>query len=216
MELGHIIDETATIKGVDIETVYDKCEKWLIKIGANVEKSDKPISIQAIHRKLMDFRWGWIRGSDISIQRQPSLRVLDMKKIIKIEFEKEKNDVILHIFIDPWSIISGLDRFEKSKSYWLKFVGDLLQYLGIELEKHQLQYYYKRDLFINKLQGQQRQLFLSFIPAVVFLALVLIPQDFFSMFIFTGLVIYSFLVIPYEWNNLKKINNKYRELFPDS
>ena len=216
MEPEHVIDEHATIKGADIEKVYDKCEKWLIEIGANVEKSDKQISIQAIHRKPMDFRWGWIRGSYSSIQRQPSLRVLDMKKIINIEFEKEKDDVILHIFIDPWSIISGLDRFEKRKSYWLKFVGDLLQYLGIELEKHQLQYYYKRDFFINKLKGQQRQLFLSFTPAVVFLALVLIPQDFFSMLFFTGLVIYSFLVIPYEWDNLKKINNKYRELYPDT
>jgi len=95
LEPEHVIDEHATIKGADIEKVYDKCEKWLIEIGANVEKSDKQISIQAIHRKPMDFRWGWIRGSYSSIQRQPSLRVLDMKKIINIEFEKEKDDVIL-------------------------------------------------------------------------------------------------------------------------
>ena len=145
----HIIDETATIEGADIENVYNECVEWLKEINAVIEEVIKPLTIKARQEKSGNPRWGWLHTQDMIIWNFPSTDVLDMKKNITIILEKQENDVLLRIRIDPWSRINGLDSFQNRRSIWLKFVGDIIQRLGVELDRTRLQYYYSSEWYTD-------------------------------------------------------------------
>jgi len=137
LEPEHIIDETVTIPGADIEKVYDDCLVWLKKIIAyRINDSEKFNRILAEHTGLTRFRSSGIP--------------FDYAKHIEIILRQNCENVEVHVFMDQAYPKSPIDRYEKRRIFWKSYVGDLWKHLGVKLGNEEMQYYYPRIYFKEK------------------------------------------------------------------
>ena len=215
--LNNIVDENLLVKNRSIEEVYYHCLEWFDDIEARIEEKRVPEYIRAFHYKLADPRWGWIHGKYINIIRSPSLRIVNFEKIIEIQLKKNNNDTWVHITINPRDKILGLNSYKNRSKHWLKFVGDLGQFIGAEITPVQLQHYYNVSYF-NGLRKEQRiQMFLSIMFTIIILiwALYFIPNVLIYQIVAILMFIYSCIVIIFEWYNMKNIEVRYKEIHLD-
>lgn len=124
MESEYIIDETATIKGADIEKVYDKCISWLKIKKAKIVEEKRPNFVKALHG----------RGEGIWAQ--------DTGKFFIIELvQKYDYTVIVKFQIPP------LKWLLKSKKYfyhfwWYQYIEELWTHLGVTINETYLKRLY--------------------------------------------------------------------------
>jgi hypothetical protein len=118
MEPEHIIEETATIPGADIEKVSDDCIDWLKKNRAEIINIEKPWLIQANHR----------RGLDLALTTPE-----DWHKNISIKLEQLGDDVKVHLLMDT-PRTSRRNHVRKVKSYWPLLVENLWRTIGVEID----------------------------------------------------------------------------------
>ena len=215
--LNNIVDENLLVKNRSIEEVYYHCLEWFDDIEARIEEKRVPEYIRAFHYKLADPRWGWIHGKYINIIRSPSLRIVNFEKIIEIQLKKNNNDIWVHITMNPINKILGLNSYKNRSKHWLKFVGDLGQFIEAEMTPVQLQHYYNVSYF-NGLRKEQRiQMLLSIMFTIIISiwSLYFIPNVLIYQIIAILIFIYSCIVIIFEWYNIKNIELRYKEIHLD-
>ncbi len=130
MEPGHIIDETATIPGADIEKVYDDCEKWLkTKLNASINEYKFPKYLRAYHslreHSVGDFKF--------------------YGKIISLSLEKEADNVLVNIIMDEPDENPFLHGYENRRRAWFFWVEHLWKYLGVEIDDSMLERWYSPE-----------------------------------------------------------------------
>jgi hypothetical protein len=118
MEPEHIIDETTTIQGTDIEKVYNNCIEWLKKNRADITLMEKPIFIQANHQR--------------GLYLAPTTPE-DWYKNISIKLEQNGDDVNVHLLMDT-PRTSRRNHVRKVKSYWPLSVENLWHNIGVEID----------------------------------------------------------------------------------
>jgi len=124
MEPEHIIDETATIQGADIEKVYDDCVGWLQLIKAIIREENKPSSIRAFH----DYVDPLVSGSDIQWNWHPK----DYPKYIVIKFNKTDSAVNLRFIIEKPKGFFTQASISKYRRWWILLFIGLLKHLNID------------------------------------------------------------------------------------
>ncbi len=199
MESEHIIDETATIQGADIEEVYDDCVIWLKKIRAEINEQTYPVYLKAHHD-----------GTNIS---EGSSTPVDWPKNIMIDMQKHIDDVIIRIRID--SIELSSHKIRKSHYYWLLIVEDLLRIFFNNMNPIMKQLYDNENgeqLYKDLKMGVIKRFALTIIPS---LFLIIGGPSFYKI---AG-ILYFVVFFRIGWSSIGKdfirIREYYSQLTPD-
>ena len=147
MEPEHIIDETATIQGADIEKVFDDCVEWLLKNRADITLMNKPILIQANH-----VRGTWFEPTTPD----------DWYKEISIRLEQLDDDVSIHLLMD-FSEMGSSTNVRKVKSYWPLIVEKLWRHIGVDISRELLLDLYPISVLEFTLNDFKKELIMTYI-----------------------------------------------------
>jgi hypothetical protein len=129
MEPEHIIDETATIKGADIEKVYDDCVSWLKKKRYRMTQNHKPRFIQA----------NYVTTFSTSPE--------DWDKNITINLKQTEAEIEIHLLIDaPHK--QGRTRDRRANAYWRFVVEKLWKFIGVEISRELLVSIYPQTILV--------------------------------------------------------------------
>ena len=150
MEFEQIIDETATIQGADIETVYDDCLAWLKKNRADITLMEKPTLIQANHR----------RGLYLEMTTPE-----DWHKEISIKLEQLDSDVNIHLLMG-FPQKGSRTNLKKITSFWPLMVENIWDYIGVEISKELLINLYPVSVLEFILDHVKNNVIMSFIALV--------------------------------------------------
>ena len=182
MALEHIIDETATMPGADIEDIYDRCLQWIQTIPIHDLETTRSHSIQAHHK---------VRASS-------SVSIMFQHKKFTINLSEQGNNIEIHINI--YKIPNFFDPPLKEKRnlyqmYWIDYVAHLWKYLGVDLRIYDLKRFYPIDN-IKKRMIKRQNLYKSvgFSWLVIFLMAVLVDDGtpvLYRISLIFGLVIVS-------------------------
>ena len=143
VEEENVIDEVLFTE-LDVNTTWLKSKTWLTNIRAEIE-SEKPYeSIKAFH--LVKHYYDENAHPRKRSKEGPKI---DWSKNIVIETNQEGQKTKIHVIIDPPYKKEPWHNFKGRRKIWLKFVGDLANYLGIRLDRTQLKYYYQDEYYRN-------------------------------------------------------------------
>ena len=206
MKPEHVIDEHATIKGADIEKVYDDCLAWLNKIHANIIIQKRPEFIKAFHlppdmlTQVIDVEyWNW----------HPK----NWEKNIDLFFYKIDDQVRVRLIIERPEGFHTKAAIEKRRRWWVILVLDLYKSLNIEVDSS-----HKKKFFsVTNLRKMKSDILHSF-SLPLFGSLVMLVWGFHSIltderigYLFILAAVYIPLRVIYE-NFL--IQKRIRELYP--
>jgi len=138
MEPEHIIDETATIQGADIDEVYESCLEWVKSIRADVCEKNKPSFIKAEHRLYTVFPFGIYPNPHIDWIIL-NIHLTQEKKILH-EIFQDYPDVKVEVKIP--NIQHNTKRRLPRYVRWYQVVEEFWNYLGIDLDDEVLRRYY--------------------------------------------------------------------------
>jgi hypothetical protein len=132
VESEYVIDEQATIRGADIEKVYDECVSWLKTIRARIKEQDRPYFLHASHLERFDGR---------------TKRTL---KRIHIRLSQRHESVMVSLIIDApegITLTKSQRMFERYRLSWGDYVEGLWRSIGVEMNPHvERQIYRYEDL----------------------------------------------------------------------
>ena len=195
MELGHIIDDTATIKGADIEKVYDDCVIWLSRYGANILKENRPNLMKAYHKGARAFHEDWSKNITISLQQS-------------------KEDVCIRIVIDHGSSLTLRENvYEDLRRSWIKIVEDLWGNIGVKMDDQIIEHLFPKST-LEKIINDHRQRVLFFVFVLMF--------GFFIILVYPPVaiqasipIVFIIIIIIGEAQKISFYKKRLRELYPD-
>jgi hypothetical protein len=206
MEPEHIIDETTTIEGADIEKVYDDCIDWLKSIKGVIREWNRPSLIRVYHNYLdplvsdTDTGWNW----------HPK----NLAKYIVITLTEQDRAVLLRFIIERPRGFFTQEAVDKYRRWWILFLVGLFKHLKLDEDlARSRQYISKSNL--EKMRGDIRRAFLlpflfSLIMGVVGIYLLMNGDSVGAIFMIGGLFVP--IRVLYEDHQLKK---RLQELYPD-
>jgi len=188
----HIIDEQATIKGADIEEVYDACLSWLASLKARILEQKRPNFIKAQH------------GSG---RRE---RVQKHGKIFLIRLSSKGKDIVIDLKIPPISWIPS-QKSPVYPIYWTEFVENLWRHVGVPISDDLLRRLYplknlRRMIYDN--------LVTIFTMVILFGLGIYISQFGPSWLVVLGVTGLLATTHP-SFLDALKLRNKLKELYPD-
>ena len=177
----NVVDETLMIK-YNLELSFLKCKSWFNHIGAEIKHEEYPDTIQAFHVvKYWHDEWADPKKRSFEGPKR------DWSKNIELKFIEEGEYTRLRVVINPSYDLKSWHNVEERRVIWLSFVGKLATYLGVEMDKSQLQYYYQKKYFNDQYK--------------YFIYHALIPQ------LFSLILVYYASIIYIQINSLKIIKN---------
>jgi len=198
-EPEHIIDETATIRGADIEKVYNDCVNWLNKIQATIKEQDNPFFLHATHIELF--------GGQFT-------RVI---KWIDIRLSEGHESVIVNIIIDPpkgLTLTRRQRRLEQYRLSWNAYVKDLWKSVGV-LDPYIERQLYPYEVLENQVSKMKRNMFVVAGITLIFIFMVFsgISPDVSN--ILSGAILLNLYLVFRLYLSMSKIKNRILELYPD-
>jgi hypothetical protein len=204
----HIIDERATIKGADIEKVYDECVSWLKNINATQIENDRPEFIKAIHNPGMT-----PREPRVSITYW-ALYPRDWKKTIEINLETNEGQVNLRASIGLPTGFFTSAAIEKRRRWWIMLVLDLFEHLHLDVDNSQKRAFFPYMNLRYMITDIWSSFALPLIGSIIFWVwgyITITNNDNFGYFLLLAGVIGPIRVL-YHDNEIRK---RIRELHPD-
>jgi hypothetical protein len=201
LEPEHIIDETATIEGADIEAVYDRCVSWLKRTRSNISQVDKPKLIHA------NFNSVEARSPD------------GWSKNITIELEKVDDAVCIHLLMDSPEKLSR-EFVIRAKAYWPLMVEKLWRFIGVEIRGELLLTLYPITVLEFILDDLRYNLLMSFFvlssPLLLGIVLGISRYEYLDMRYILGLLLMVFLILMWVGGlQYYQVRTLLRELYPD-
>jgi hypothetical protein len=203
MDPEHIIHETATIEGADIEEVYVKCKDWLQSVDAYILDESKPHYIKAVHRRNIMKNSAEIKFFQITITSEESpFPEVSPPANTKISFKINRS--------------IGYRRWHLP---WFEYVEQLWKHLGVPTNNETLAHLYPRKYLIPLEKDARNQyLMLMAIASILTVIAILFIQR--NLILSTGLmtltVIGFFIVIlPYR-NKSRHYKTMIQELYPEN
>ena len=206
MDPEHIIDETASIQGADIEKVYDECVEWVKSIKGVIREENRPSLIRVFHRYVdplvsdTDTGWNW----------HPK----NLAKYIVITLTEQDRAVHLRFTIERPRGFFTQEAIEKYRRWWIPYLVDLFNRLKLD-ENFNLSRQYISKSNLEKMRSDIRREFLlpflfSLIMGVVGIYLLMNRDSLGALFTIGGLFVPIRVI--YEDQQLKK---RLKELYPD-
>ena len=201
MEPEHIIDETVTIRGADIETVYDDCLSWLKKKQATIKQEDKPFYLQATH---IEHHGG---------------RFIRVFKWIDIQLTEAQASVTINIKIDPpegITLTRSQRRLEQYRLSWKTYVIGLWRNIGVEFNQNVERQVFSYELLENQVTSINRRIYLMIGLTLLFLtgrSLSGISSE--VSRILSSFTVMNILVLIALYYQMMKMKKRVRELYPD-
>ena len=208
LEPEYVIDEQATIRGADIEKVYDDCLVWLKKIHANIIIQKRPEFIKAFH--LPPEMLTQVAGEAEFWNWHPK----NWEKIIDLFFYKINDHVRIRFIIERPEGFHTEAAINKRRRWWVILVLDLYKSLNIEVDSS----HEKKFFPFNNLRKMKSDIWRSF-TLPLFGSLVMFVWGFHIIhsdssigYIFILAAVFIPIRVIYE-NFL--IRKRMRELYPD-
>ena len=200
MDPEHIIDETATIKGTDIEKVYDDCASWIKKrASTQILTQSRPTHLKArSHIRPNSGLWArWM--------------------LLELSLKKEETNTIIMVKMTPEKLSPF--TFDLHRLDFPKTLEALWKHLDIEIDDIMLRRLYPYSELIGEITWLRPLYVVSIVPFLLGLSLFL--SDFNSQkfdenfFIIISLFCLGFLNLLVAYRKRKNILIKLRDIYPD-
>ena len=194
LEPKHIIDETVTIEGADIEKVYDDCVTWLSGLGAEKLEEDYPSFIKASHKGDRPY-------------------YEDFGKLITISLTHDNGNVVIRVVMDEREKTLFFGGIENRRRSWLKIVELLWKHIGVVLDDETLCDLYPETSLEKIISDHKKRWWeMLFLMGLLIIFVLAYPPIASAASIPALLII---IVLVGEAYTVKKYQKRLRELYPD-